>query len=563
MKKVIFLSLVILFCGTVFGVDRYVGDWGTNPPANVGSGPQSDPWLTVGYAFNNMADGETLYCADGDYPDFVDIFTFSGKAITILGNASDRTAVRFLGTATQTYCLQINNTGDTLFTLQDLTVQADPDNLYIIRSFAQTGNVNLKLDNVACSGGNVGASAQGVYHREYVGFSNTAELTNCDITSPGSMGVRLYGAVDYTATDTNITVTSNDAVAINGHTEVPSIDLLRCNITATAGTGCYGLAIGLITLTQYADKCFIRNCTIKATKQPVLLVEYIRDLIFEHNTIECTGNSGSLVAVVTGRDNVVSSNPFRSGRIVGNNIGYTGSSVSHSLLIGAGTDTFEVYGNECYGGDFQMVVKGKRHNIHGNILHGLKPILFKGATDDCKFINNTCVNDGIIPSGFVIGVQEVRDTDNTYYPPNRVYIDSNIFQGANTGHIIKFETIYNAPATETPSGNLPWFTACDYNTYYTSVPATTSLSNLSGDLDTISEMQAAWVALGTYYKFNDAHSINVDPQLVDNKPTNPAVKFGGRPDVKGGKTSMGAIPTLPVPTNVSIYGPSSVSIYGP
>ena len=58
--------------------------------------------------------------------------------------------------------------------------------------------------------------------------------------------------------------------------------------------------------------------------------------------------------------------------------------------------------------------------------------------------------------------------------------------------------------------------------------------------------------------YNDQNSLEVDPQLdSSNKPTNPEVTQGGKPDANGDSTSIGAVsPTTTTGFN-SILGPNT------
>jgi len=93
----------------------------------------------------------------------------------------------------------------------------------------------------------------------------------------------------------------------------------------------------------------------------------------------------------------------------------------------------------------------------------------------------------------------------------------------------------------------------DYNCYVVGTNSGGSMSNLGyinpvAPLDTfqasLAEVQACWAVESwtQTYAGNDACSLEVDPQLdSDYKPQNPQVLRGGKPDINGDSTSMGAI----------------------
>jgi len=196
------------------------------------------------------------------------------------------------------------------------------------------------------------------------------------------------------------------------------------------------------------------------------------------------------------------SNPYPFGKVVisNNMVDFSsGSSKSHSAMLGLGTDGLECYGNFFSGGDYQCVVKGNYSIVYNNIFVGANCLYFSGPDNSVAF-NNTCY----ATSGWAFSLNIHQGTGDQINPyRDRVY--NNIFIGDG------------ALALSIPDG----FTAfndvfVNYNCYWRS-DSTTFARIGSNEINTLAELQAFWGGLAIMFDDdNDQDSIVANPQLDAN-----------------------------------------------
>ena len=226
-----------------------------------------------------------------------------------------------------------------------------------------------------------------------------------------------------------------------------------------------------------------------------------------------------------------------------NNISYTTEDDSHAVFLGYGANNADVYGNFATGGNYQFVIKSESNNVRGNIGIGANPFsIFAGRYN--KVVNNT----GYATSGnaFVRGNQTAGRA--TY--GNQIY--NNIFVQDNSAGFA-----HSDESNPDITGQTDYV---DYNCFFKTTG--TGPFALNGVKNTFALYQAEWATVSAMFPDNDENSLYEDPQLDANYvPQNPAVKTGGKPDINGNPTPMGAISVPSTTGKRSIYG-TKRSIYG-
>jgi hypothetical protein len=198
-----------------------------------------------------------------------------------------------------------------------------------------------------------------------------------------------------------------------------------------------------------------------------------------------------------------------------------------------------------------FVFYGSNHYIHNNVSIGNLPLFEVGGSNHIH--NNTCVASG--STAYLTGLPTGNAQFDASLFPVASDVTNNIFVTSSAANYGMWDYDGQGGTTSLARGdNGDDFMThyIDYNCYWNTADATkiTKMGAAGVESDTIEELIAVWATGKTgdlpwndlCFEINDQHSLMEDPLLDGNYvPQNPNVKTGGKPDINGNPTSMGAI----------------------
>ena len=553
MRYMILVFLVM--CGVCFGVDRYI-NWDSGNDT-TGDGTIGTPWKTFSKAYSGSDSGDTVFVQPNDNPSsdpYVEatfLITSLNKSIAYEGASIDAADVVFKGTSGQTYFIRFegNDTAATSLSFKNMTLTDDGQNVAMRSASSKIHPTNVTLNNVVLN-------STATSFRSDVGNGTSSEpditIVNSTINA-GTEAVLLEGADIVTITDTTINAVNSHGLRLKS--AIGTVNISNYIFNASAGSG--GSAIIGDTLTSL-DYLIGRGLTFSVNGSAgtggsgIRIEDFAANILLDNIVIVNSATTGNVsgVGIHVGKDAPTNANPLGFVSILNATITYTGDVTSHGLLAGSGCDygryeniTVDTRKIESSVG-IGLVIKGAGNLFDGIICRSQRPLYLKGGERN-KFINSLYyayyITDDKASNSTVSLITDVGEL-----PSNNIIENCILFAEAGVDVVV-----YDADGID--HNNL-----FDYNCLY----GADNIAWLDGGvIADISALRTKWNVYSVLGDENDLNSLEVNPLLDSNdKPQNPQVIHGGRPDVNGNKTSMGAIQATSI-TGTSIFG-ATTSIFG-
>lgn len=388
----------------------YVNDATGNDSA-PGDGSLANPWKTIQKAVDTVSTGtaHTILVAPGTYAETTNNYLYINRndlRITIQANGGTVT----LNTANTDQVVRLHtalDTGTSTVTLVGLTLTP--------ATVAGTGVVYMS--SVVCP----------------------LVMTNC-ILNPSGTAINVAASASAAATRTltlnNCTLNEGGAYGINAD-DLAELVVDGCTISSAATRQAI-----LASTTNAATRptAVLLKVTDSILNQGIQALTHWDSVYIANNTITINESSGATVGVQVGNDTTNNATPIGRTYIAGNRISFTGSNVTHGILVGPGCVGADVFANIIKAADIGIVVKGdctvtdkmpSRARIIGNFVYAPRGIFLKGSSGNLVQHNSVSAskNDG---AAFEL-VSETRSavaynsTDNT--------IIDNIFDADATAQV--------------------------------------------------------------------------------------------------------------------------------
>ena len=490
-------------------------------------------WVIADGVHNN--DAAMLINANRDYI----IKGYDGQVATISPTGSTNNSI-----------MRIRSAGhlDNKLTMQDLIINGNATATTVIHNDGDTVHAgSLDFNNITLN--TTATTINGVILDASGGIAiRTVLFTNCDIDATGvgitltmvdAASVTISGG-SYSSAGTNIKF----GLASSGN--IPIISITNCTLNSTgAAPGSWNIDTSNLNsniITFITTGCTIGSATSNTNSSNGIRVpEFADKLYLDNNNIYMETSSTEPFGIQAGADADTNTNPLIQVVVTNNHIEYTGTNSGHALLLGAGVNYAECSYNTILGADnataLGIIIKGEGNNVTNNIISVFRPILVKGGARN-KIINNTCYVIGATGRALTWQVS----TDN----PDYNYIYNNIFDASNGEYALSI--------IDGEGGN----NILDYNCYVTGSGGIAFDADNTNASYTLTQLQTQWVdqvgwTSGEHiYTLNDAESLDKNPNFTDADGgdftvNNPLVKAGGKPDINGNTTTIGAI--QPPPSN--------------
>lgn len=505
--------------------------------AGTGLNP-TDAWTTFTAAYAGATALDVVMVSDATYDAEAGgayFYPNTDKELTFTGASSDASGVILRGT---TNALNVG-IGEVL-TFNYITFDGSTHAVTAIDG-ANVGVQSVTLNNCIVTGPSC-----------YVSFGNTGSagpILNADSTSfitDSGVGKCIIAndMTSMTLVDCTFDARLSSAQAIG-------IEGLNGRIEISGGTLYEGLRCdGLVTDTF--SHILIHGVTVisTGTRYGIRVLDGVGIFYLEGCTVSAAGKDAVSLGEFASADVQTG---FGSLNILDNNIS---SASGSALAIEFGCDGGEITGNQTEGTTHSFKVTGDDNNVHGNICLGVHALVVFG--DRNRVIGNTIVGaTGTWPLIFG-GPQGAQYTNANgwYYTKNNIcYNNIVVSTDATFPAYTDYEGNKNLGEPRIAQDAMNDY--MDYNCYWNTAGALIARIGVTPtDCATIVELQTAWGNAGTagaiwnaaYYQINDLNSLAVNPQLDSSyKPRNTAVITGGKPDINGNATSIGAIPTKLAP----------------
>ena len=561
MRKFIILALLMVFCGLGFGADRYI-DWDSGNDT-TGDGTIGNPWKSFEKAYNSSTDGETVYVVANDDPSGSPYekpggYTqmFGVRSLTFEGLSSNAEDVVFKGTAGQSYHIRFEGSAAAprSLTFRNMTLRGNTTNPAMLRNSSSRAYASdITLDNVICDGPGsiITASATN-------GSTSEPTYTFSNLTSTANNGIILIDAAAVNLNNVDITtVTNGHGLKLSGDVGTVIIDDYTFDTgIASGGSAILGDSLTSLEYLIGRNLTFTVNGSAGTGGSGIRIEDFAQNVLIDNITVINNATTGNVagIGIQLGKDLPTNANPLGFVSVANATITYTGDVTQHGVLAGAGcdygryenitVDTKKIVSAVGIG----IVVKGDGNYWSGVVSRSQRPLLIKGGSRS-KFTDLTLYAYYLTDDQAANATVSIR-TDVTEIPSNNIIENSIIFAEAGVDVLI-----YDGDGTDHDN-------MFDYNCYY----GGDNIAWLDGGaIADIAALRTKWGTYSVLGSKNDTNSIEEDPSLdANNKPRNPNVINGGRPDINGNSTSIGAIQAgTETTTEISIMGPTVINVLGP
>ncbi|MGA2324285.1 MAG: hypothetical protein ABSG22_10600 [Sedimentisphaerales bacterium] len=257
------------------------------------------------------------------------------------------------------------------------------------------------------------------------------------------------------------------------------------------------------------------------------------------NTITLAMGTAGSYGIQIGLDGGIT-DPIGNAVIRHNVVTLSGAQAKHAVIVGNNVQSGEVAYDTVMGGNYQIVIKGQKINVHHNIANGPCSLLLKGASN-CNVFNNTCHSTG----SYAFGLSSQNDVGFgvVYQSHNQIY--NNIFDGAGATYAIGTDA--DSYGVYGVSDNYINFNCYVNGTSgFADIELTANTATVIPDLATMKADWLTWANHGVVnFPLNDVNSISADPRFRNKDtndfsllPSSPCIN--AVPTLDGGKSTPGA-----------------------
>ena len=530
--KVLIAAVVLLLCGVCFSGTKYI-DWALGDDGNAGtSAGAGNAWKTFGEALSSADDGDiihvaanTSYVEEGSAPNSnMYLYWNQAKSLTFIGSTDNAADTVLTCVAGQTRILRYVYAGHNTIKFKNISlvgVASTTSVLYL--NGTDTVSCSLELDNCVVSGGTTSSIQGETTDGQIVADNRRLVIKNSAISGPGSGAViRLSTAksisiMDSTVEQTN--VASREPIMFLGQDtdynpyQTKDIKIINTIFKRTSTTlADHGVLLGRGMQFAYFDKCKILNTSDTNTSNIALIIKG-ENAIIRNSVIE--GNRGLY---------------FKGGKF---------GKVINNVIIGTG-----LYGVQLEEIDATARAIDTVDQVNNTFTHngadrtaefqfGM-PIEVTGSTGNDR--EYTVVGSEFTGGNTVVTVKEaipnaVADGNMFEHQTFEATVfENNIIDGSSSEYAVVYNNVSGFPSQ----------IKFDYNNYQAgSLGMFFDGTAARADLTAI---KTIWAAQTDFiWTDNDENSLEVDPQLDSNyRPANTQIINGGRFDINGDKTYMGA-----------------------
>ena len=536
----ILLGLLLTTCH-VFAADVYVDP----NDADDAGGTLEDPYQKVATALTNVGDGDTVYLMAGTYNDvsqgsnwYIDLD--DAKTVTFRPYNNADITLEFKGGKQG---IRIDGDASTIVHFVDITFDGSGGPDYVI--YKPTGK-DATVTFTRCTLYNTGSgNSYFMFGATGTGGLGTLIFDNCTITADKYVFYTGEFAL-LRVKNSSVTATANSIFYCKGINPAVFGDIIFEDSVLSANATTYGNILDIegrsFDGVSSWDNLVVKGCSITYGRSALrVCITEIENALFMNNTITAVGPSGGESAIQVGFENsrldawaasqsyVVDNMVYNDvstyicykahtssasdepgtganwreywsplicckAAIIGNTCSYNTPGQSHAIFVGFSADSAEIAYNNVSGGEYQLVVKARRCNIHHNVLYGPKPLhVFAGG--EHSIWNNTCYGTSSYAC-YISGQDGIHTKNNT--------IINNIFDASGGSTWSMF-------ISDSTLGQTHYV---DYNFYVAGSSGTVGIGNII-DRNTIEALKARWQKFSVLFSDNDTHSIMAEPHFVN------------------------------------------------